>query len=111
MSEKHACAGMTWDGWRHRNCARYGKFERDGAWFCGTHDPVAKQSRLDKRSAEWKRDSNIRFAEHKLDKTRRAAADVLLRCTDPLPDELAAARAAIIAAREKLDALRAEPHP
>lgn len=35
---------------RPRGCSRKAKFEREGKWYCGTHDPVTKK---EKQGAKW----------------------------------------------------------
>lgn len=41
-------------GWRtvYEPCTRKGKVEREGKWYCGQHDPVARKERNDKARAE-----------------------------------------------------------
>lgn len=46
-----ACSAKVWDGWRRTPCARAGKVERDGKWFCRQHDPVAIAARRAKSDA------------------------------------------------------------
>lgn len=33
---------------RHENCKLTGKIQRDGKWYCGTHDPEAQKKRREK---------------------------------------------------------------
>jgi len=42
-------------GMHHKPCSKTAKFERDGARYCGTHDPVAVAARDKQRDAEYKR--------------------------------------------------------
>lgn len=37
MSE--VCCGQVWIGYRHSKCDRKAKFEVDGKWYCGIHNP------------------------------------------------------------------------
>ena len=47
--------------WRNHPCNNKGKVERDGKWYCGTHDPVAKKERAAKRGpTEWEREMQRR---------------------------------------------------
>jgi hypothetical protein len=41
MSEKHQCCGQVWsDVFREsRNCGNRAKFEVNGKWYCGVHNP------------------------------------------------------------------------
>lgn len=53
------CSGKVYrgtDGWRGRYdpCSKRAKVERDGVWYCGVHDPVARKEKDDKRHTEWK---------------------------------------------------------
>lgn len=43
------------DGWRTRyaQCTKPGKVERDGKWYCGQHDPHAKEARYQKTRDRW----------------------------------------------------------
>lgn len=53
MSElKHKCCA-TYGSWGQYSCYKGAKFERDGKWFCGTHDPVAVKARREKNDAAW----------------------------------------------------------
>ena len=42
--------------WGHYCCGKTAKYQTDGKWFCGTHDPTKKQARREKRHAAWKVD-------------------------------------------------------
>ena len=35
-------------------CSRKGKFERDGKWYCGQHDPVKVAERRKKADVKWR---------------------------------------------------------
>lgn len=45
MSEKHDCCKQIWDSTKDRwhrtthQCTRAGKFEVEGKWYCGVHNP------------------------------------------------------------------------
>lgn len=49
--EKHQCCGQIWQNYHYSSCSRNGKVERDGKWYCGTHDPVAVEEKSKKRDA------------------------------------------------------------
>lgn len=54
MSER--CAGLMMAGYStlygYRHCPRRGKVQRNGKWYCGTHDPVRCAERQAKRDEE-----------------------------------------------------------
>ena len=60
MSEKHVCGAPTYPRGESRYiaCGRTAKFERDGKWYCGIHDPVKRKEREDRRQAKWDADVN-----------------------------------------------------
>lgn len=55
MDELHTCCAMvragTWD--RQSLCGRSAKFETDGKWYCGTHDPTRVKEKRASRDAEY----------------------------------------------------------
>ncbi len=49
------------DGWgRSRSCPNRGKFERNGKWYCGIHDPVRKAEKEKQRDLEYNAESKRR---------------------------------------------------
>ena len=38
--------------YRHQ-CSKSGKIERDGKWYCGTHDPVRIKEKREERGRKW----------------------------------------------------------
>lgn len=44
MDEKR-CSVTPVPGFYGHRCTLKGKVERDGKWFCGRHDPVARKER------------------------------------------------------------------
>lgn len=56
---EHKCCGTVWPAGAFRSypCSRNAKVERDGKWYCGTHDPVAvaakQSSKKELREREW----------------------------------------------------------
>ena len=34
-------------------CSKSGKIERDGRWYCGTHDPVRIKEKREERDRKW----------------------------------------------------------
>ena len=49
------CSSKTYDGWYYHSCQRKATIERDGKWYCPSHDPEAIKKRkaktLEKRKA------------------------------------------------------------
>jgi len=72
------------DRWRsyYRPCKRPGSVERDGKWYCGQHDPVAREERFQKSVAETK----ARWAEEAKANRIRAAAPQLLEALQGMFD-------------------------
>lgn len=68
MSEtiKHDCCKAAWNSnlafGKFVKCKNNATVERDGKWYCGTHDPVKVAKRNSDRAAKWKRESEIRQA-------------------------------------------------
>ena len=47
------CSEMIYGrGYRHQ-CSKSGKIERDGRWYCGTHDPVRIKEKQQERDRKW----------------------------------------------------------
>lgn len=62
--------------WRSRckPCTHKAKVERDGKWYCGQHDPVAKKEKQDAKYAKWQAENVVRAARWRLE---RAAPEML----------------------------------
>lgn len=97
MSEiRIKCCKDVSKGYGYRACGRNAKYERDGKWYCGMHDPVAKKARYDKRDAERRllyesrRKHSERVAALQAQKDRCHAVMLALagRCNKPLDDLL-----------------------
>jgi hypothetical protein len=104
---KHKCCAKIWDSiWRkHKPCSRFGKLEREGKWYCATHDPVAIKIADEKRNAKFKEELKERMRIHRL---HAAAPDLLealesivecLEYSDDAPACMDMARAAIAKAK------------
>jgi hypothetical protein len=64
---------------RHYPCSRNATVEREGKYYCKTHDPVAVKARVGKRRAE----SEAKYAaELKRRQLERAAPDLLEACKE-----------------------------
>jgi len=78
MREKHQCCAhfVNPNGWSRSlvRCSKTGKFERDGFFYCGIHDPVAVKERDAKLDAERKQ----KFKDFvRSEQLKRAAPDLL----------------------------------
>lgn len=66
------CKSIYRTGYRGRQCAKSAKVEREGKWYCGTHDPEAVANRHNARVAEWQA---AQEASRNLREQRDAALD------------------------------------
>ena len=59
MAEK--CCGGIWDGVSSCSypCGNKGKVQRDGKWYCGTHDPQKVVARRLKNEAKWQTETQV----------------------------------------------------
>ncbi len=85
LDSAHKCEGSVrvdtnWP--RYTPCNRPGKVERDGKWWCGIHDPLARQAKRDKRQEEF--NARMEF-ERREGKIRWAAPALLAACEAALP--------------------------
>lgn len=80
---KHKCCGsIQSDTYRRVPCSRTGSIERDGKFYCATHDPVAVQARRDKSRAKWEADyaaKQANWARQKIEEQFKAAAIEAIR--------------------------------
>ena len=65
MSETRICCEEVWNNYTHWPCGKTAKFERDGKWYCGIHDPEKRKERSDEFSR--------RIVEESLMRRRTAA--------------------------------------
>jgi hypothetical protein len=61
QTEKHVCCETVRGektGWRYsyHACSRRATFERNGKWYCGTHDPEKIAAKSKMRESKWKAD-------------------------------------------------------
>jgi uncharacterized Zn finger protein (UPF0148 family) len=94
---KHDCCASTFSGTyglHHSLCSNNAKYERDGKWYCGTHDPVAIKARDDARNEKWrieraenKAQANEKDATEKLQAHKAACFDELLAALQSLLDD------------------------
>lgn len=52
MSAIRCCEMIYRQSYRHQ-CPKSGKIERDGKWYCGTHDPVRIKEKREERDRKW----------------------------------------------------------
>lgn len=64
------------DGWRTRyaQCTRAGKVEREGEWYCGQHDPQARETRREASINQWHADA---IEQNRRRRLAEAAPDLL----------------------------------
>jgi hypothetical protein len=89
MSEKKTCCTKVYGPgyFRGRCCGKTAKIERNGEWYCGTHDPV----RVEERRKERREAGHARWdAEQAARKAKEAAAAEQKRRSDCYDDLLAA---------------------
>ena len=48
------CSGKTYDGWHYHSCRRKATAERDGKWYCPSHDPINIEKREDAKESKRK---------------------------------------------------------
>jgi len=63
-------------GWGGRACSRRASIDRNGKWFCKTHDPVAKKERSQASYEVYSRKTNvdIEISNIRAEIIRRASA-------------------------------------
>ncbi len=89
---EHRCSGHSHRGYVFQSgqCVFSGKVERDGKWWCGTHDPVRVKERRDKIDADYEakiarqRDASEKSAKASYNKVWNAAIDAVLE--SPIDD-------------------------
>ncbi len=86
-------------------CAKPAKVHVDGKDWCAIHNPRRVADRDAKQKARWKWEATVRAAEWAVTNASVAAAQALLATTEPLPDNLTAARKTLIGAKANLSAL------
>lgn len=54
-TKTQGCSKRVWndESYDYFQCSFKGKVERDGKWYCGTHDPEAVVERRKKRGEKW----------------------------------------------------------
>lgn len=54
------CEASLFSNFRGYPCGRTAKFERDGKYYCGTHDPAKVSARRAERDARWAEEDRAR---------------------------------------------------
>ena len=87
MTTQHKCCGNV-GTWRFEACGKNAKFDRDGKHYCGTHDPVSKDARLEAKRVVWRVEHEQHIAAH--NKKTALAAEQKRRadCYDDLLEAL-----------------------
>lgn len=100
MDTHDCCFRMHGSGFTFRGslCSKKAKVERDGKWFCGTHDPIKIAERRSKRDAKWAEQSKRDNARRQLQCAASdllAAAKMALACAQSLDQDMTDAYAAL----------------
>jgi len=48
------CSKRISGGFHSYQCSKSGKIERDGRWYCGTHDPVRIKEKREESARKWR---------------------------------------------------------
>ena len=106
-TETKCCEGHVRDPGRwpsFHNCQRIATAERDGHWWCKTHDPVAIQEKRKTQSEKWKAESEADMARWRRELAERAAFPKMLAILQDLSD-WAVANGDLVASDEWLDSI------
>ena len=88
MSEvKHTCCAAMGTFFT-QTCGKNAKFERDGKWYCGTHDPVAFAAKREERNAAYAAKWQAMNARHSEEAAKRKETQRRSDCFDELVDAL-----------------------
>lgn len=102
MTEKCAAAVYYPGSWRSARCNKPGKFEEDGKWYCGIHNPAKIRARKAANQAKWDGEWNRKVIGWRLEEALKAIGRAAL--TGPVPEAL------IEAARKADEAHKATTH-
>ena len=82
------------DRWHrsYKPCGKTAKFERDGKFYCGTHDPVAREAKQNATRAKWHAEWDRSAREQKF---AAAAPAALRQISDGHNDPQALARSVL----------------
>ena len=82
-SERQQCCGKwrgsgRW-GWIHPGrCKRWASVEREGAHYCGTHDPVKVKARGEESVARWRAQNEAESEARKVKAERERLTEMLV---------------------------------
>ncbi len=58
--ESHKCEGKVWDRYSYyHSCPNKAKYERNGMWYCGIHDPVKRKEKEEIRKLRYEKEQRI----------------------------------------------------
>ena len=75
---EHKCEGKVRGDWRSFSCAAGAKYETNGKWYCGRHEPgkvAARKAKLDAKRAEASAARSRRWNTEDARKARRDACE------------------------------------
>ncbi len=116
-TEKQKCSEIVWPAgaFRGHQCHNSAKVERDGKWFCGTHDPVAVIEKRDKKNAEFRAEVAARqklqaeAAAKRNEQQRRAACfPELLEALKAIKERLDTCHLHVVGGHEVFDSFYTE---
>jgi len=105
---KHKCQKSIYSNWGHHDCGKTAKYEHNGKWYCGIHNPpvvaARDKARREARDAEYNARQALRDAK---DAVTAAEANVLSMVSeyDDLPIALQGAYDELCEARIALEAV------
>ena len=82
------CCAKVFRGYHHYPCVKKGKVQRDGKWYCGTHDPDKVAAREAERQAKWDAELKADEAKRKAERIRDARAAAFPALVEALRDLL-----------------------
>ncbi len=92
QNNKPRCSATVYGGgFRSPPCSNPGKVERDGKWYCGTHDPVRVEKKRKERDKQWNAEWDKKAARQEENRAKRTEIE---RRAAAYPDLLEALKAA-----------------
>jgi hypothetical protein len=84
---EHSCCGQVWvkmGRWgEHQLCGKTAKFDREGKWYCGIHDPERLKAKSAERIAKWQAE----WERYRKRRQREEAAWELLELCEEIASE------------------------
>lgn len=98
-----------YSNWSSHNCGKNAKYEHEGKWYCGTHNPPVVAARRKARDDKWKQDMDKDKALNNARKAVNTAESNVLSMVyakyDELPTVLQRAYDELREAKEALEAV------